>query len=103
MANEWNPNAPDLKNDFKQAHDNKKEVQQEEQKRDIVSKMEVDKLEKERDTPHASLEPTPPGGAGYTAEYQQKAQQREERIKYIKERMAEAQERLRESWDNSRS
>lgn len=100
MADSQDQNKPELNKDFQQAHSN--EQKKEQLKRDIVSKMESQKLEQQRETPDASPQPNPPGGAAHTREYQVASMKREQRIKEIKERMDEAQQRLREGFDNSR-
>jgi hypothetical protein len=101
MVDEWKPNAPDINKDFQNAHANKK-AQEQKSKRDMVTKVELDKLESQRGQPNAEPTPTPPGGAEKTGDYQQAFIKREQRIKYIKERMDAAQDRLRKGFENNK-
>ncbi len=100
MPEEWKPNAPNVNQEFQKNAAQKE--QQIKERREMVTKMQATKLENERVTPNSTHEPTPPGGAKYTADYQQASIEREQRIKAIKERMSFAQEQLRKGFDSSR-
>jgi len=93
-------NAPNLRKEFQGQKNEKQECQK--QNRETVTKSMADKLENQRETPVASYEPMPPGGAEKTANYQQAMIKREQRIKYIKERMSQSQERMRQNFGQSK-
>ena len=88
--NEWNPNAPDLKDDFNKASQVTNESLAEEKARgEEAMAQEIERLERERATPKPSLDYT----IGGTVEQDVNTQIEAQREAFIKE--------MRESLDNS--
>ncbi len=94
-------NNPSSKKEFNNAQNNIKK-QQVDKRREMVTNQMAQNLENERASPSSQNNLTPPGGAMPTQAYQQASNKREARIRYIRERMNESQERLRKGFDQSK-
>jgi len=98
MPDQWEPNAPNVQQSFD--HSRSKE-QDQEQKREPVTKHELDQLQNERETP-APEQSLTIGGEVKTAVHERVAMEREQRIKQIKERMAMMEGIARDDFNKSR-
>jgi hypothetical protein len=101
MSQEWNPNAPDVSQEFENARDNTppEPEQQPEQVQGIATKAELEMLQEQRQTPvmesHLTI-----GGHVEQAVGEQRHDAEEARIQYLNRRLN--QRSLKRDFDRSR-
>ena len=97
MPDDWPPSAPKVNKDFKKAHAAASDKAQS-NAHPIVTKKEIEDLEKQRKKAAAKLEFTPPGMPSRAA----LTQEDEKRIAKMKLRIQQAKERTRDDFERSR-
>lgn len=96
---DWDPNAPEIKQDFQNATLHKR--QETTEPRTPVTKAELERLQGEREKPVLQQHYIP-GGATQSQVHADINTNRENRIRYIKERLGRLQDRAREDFERSR-
>ncbi|SRR5579862_2378460 len=99
MDDPWPPDAPKLNKDFKKAHDGKTTEPNAGGDKEIVTKKQIEELEKQRPKPAPPLALTPAGVRPCRTAQERHAA----RVESMKQRLREREGKARDDFDRSAS
>jgi|GEM_PF-2933873 len=101
MDDQWPKQKPEIKNTFKKAHDGKSDEATKSSESEIVTKKQIENLEKEQKKPTRGMHLVPRGMGSSTSNSLDKEKERAARIEKMKQRLKQNEGKARNDFNKT--